>query len=191
MDRAHWKELTDKDLFEKVVASAHEALSNKFWGNGAVPDGTTAESLALDAMEDVMLGAAYWDPLENPSPFPVLAGIVRSKVANLVRSYRNRKARYLVGGEEPGEADPAIVKLLDEASASSLLDRVEHAIGNDPDLTAYFSAACRFEKRSEIAVELRVSVSEVTNLQKRLRRVVAPFWNQQETWLDPAGVANK
>lgn len=174
LDRRHWKKLTSPVLFERLVAKAHECLSNRFWGNGAIPDNTTSETLALDTIEDVLLGTAHWDPLQEPDPYPRLADIVASKVSNLVWSYRNRKAVLLTSdSEEPPSDTLEFEEILERASENSLVDRLLPFVETQPEIADYIRAAAKFCKRREIAEYLGVSVAEITNRQKRARRIFA------------------
>lgn len=166
--------MTAPELFEKLVARARQGLNEKFWGNGAIPDGTTAETLALDAIEDVLLGRASWDPHLEPDAYRKLADIVDSKISNLVRSYRNRHAKFLEHeSDEPGKDDELVAELLQAHSDGVFLAKVKEKLAGQEDLQAYVSAAALFDKRADIAVVLDVEPSEVTNLQKRVRRIFA------------------
>lgn len=174
LDRTHWKKLTCPELFEKLVAKAREGLRGKFWGNGAIPDGTTGETLALDTIEDVLLGRASWNPETDPDPYHKLANIVDTKVANLVRSYRNRNAKFLAKEfDEPGSDDSDVAELLQTASTGTFMARVKETLSGFPELIEYVEAASVFDKRSDIATMLGVEPSEVTNRQKRVQRIFA------------------
>ena len=166
--------MTCPELFEKLVAKAREGLRGKFWGNGTIPDGTTDETLALDAIEDVLTGRATWDPDVDPDPYNKLANIVDTKVSNLVRSYRNRHAKFLSKeSDEPGAEDSDVAELLQTASTGTFMARVQEDLKGDAELIAYVEAASVFDKRSDIATLLGVEPSEVTNRQKRVRRIFA------------------
>lgn len=174
LGREHWKKLTSPVLFERLVARAHELLGDRFWGNGAIPDGITPVDLALDAIEDVLLGVAGWDSERDPDPYFRLADIVNSKVSNLVWSYRNRRAKFLARElDEPVREATEFDAIYQEASDESFLQSLLEAARGNPDLGAYLIAASKFDKRRDIAGYLGVTVSEVTNLQKRARRLVA------------------
>lgn len=174
MAKCHWDKLTAPELFERLVARARQGLNEKFWGNGAIPDGTTAETLALDAIEDVLLGRAAWDPNLEPSAYRKLADVVDTKLSNLVRCYRNKKAKLLAHeSDEPGKEDQLVADLLQANSDGVFLAKVKEKLTGQEDLLAYVSAAAIFDKRADIAVVLDIEPSEVTNLQKRVRRIFA------------------
>lgn len=174
LDRAHWKKLTCPDLFEKLVAKASEGLKGKFWGNGAIPDGVTDKDVALDAMEDVLLGRAHWDPDTAPDPYQRLADVIDSKIANLVRSYRNRHVKCLATeSDEPGANDREAAELLQQASFGTFLTKVKDVLKGQPELVEYVEAASVFDTRAEIATVLGIDPSDVTNRQKRVRRAFA------------------
>lgn len=174
-------------MFERLVAKAHEGLANKFWGNGAIPDGITPVDLALDAIEDVLLGAAGWDPEHNTDPYPRLVDIINSKVSNLVWGHRNRKAKFIEEHNEPSSEAPEFEVLYQDAADGSLLELLLDAVKDSPELEAYVLAASQFDKRKDIAEHLGVSVSDVTNLQKRARRLVSRRFTESVPTL-PAGV---
>lgn len=166
--------MTNPEQFERLVARARLGLKDKFWGNGAIPDGTTDESIVLDAVEDVLLGRASWNPQGEADPYRRLADIVDSKIANLVRSFRNKKAKFLKHeSQEPGAEDMQVATFLDEASEGTFMEKVKEKLKGSQDLLEYVEAASVFDTRREIAEVLGVDPSEVTNRQKRVRRVFA------------------
>lgn len=100
--------------------------------------------------------------------------IVDSKVSNLVRSFRNRKAKLLANeSDEPRDYDAEVAEMLQTASAGKFLSKVKTALQSHPELIEYVEAASLFDKRSDIATLLEIDPSEVTNLQKRVRRIFA------------------
>lgn len=110
----------------------------------------------------------------EPDAYRKLADIVDSKLSNLVRSYRNRHAKFLKHeSDEPGKDDECVAELLQAHSDGVFLAKVKEKLAGQEDLLAYVSAAAIFDKRTDIAVVLDVEPSEVTNLQKRVRRIFA------------------
>jgi len=149
-------------------------LRGKFWGNRAIPDGVTDKDVALDAIEDVLLGRASWDPDKTPDPYPRLADVIDSKIANLVRSYRNRHAKFLASeSDEPGANDREAAELLLNASSGTFMAMVKEVLKGQPELIEYVEAASVFDTRAEIAAVLGIDPSDVTNRQKRVRRAFA------------------
>lgn len=154
-------------------------MRGKFWGNGAIPGGVTDVDLALDAIEDVLLGRASWRPDIDPDPYQRLADVIDSKIANLVRSYRNRNAKVLdEDAEEPGTNDREVAQLLQGASSGTFMAKVKSVLTGQPELIEYVEAASVFETRADIAAVLDIDPSEVTNRQKRVRRAFAGLAEQ-------------
>ena len=130
--------------------------------------------IALDAIEDVLLGRANWDPETAPDPYQRLADVIDSKIANLVRSYRNRHSKFLGSeSDEPGANDQEAAELLQDASSGTFLAKVKNVLHGQPDLVEYVEAASVFDTRAEIAAVLGIQSSDVTNRQKRVRRAFA------------------
>lgn len=159
--------LEDQRIFERLVAKATQLLKSKTWANGVVPHGITPKDLALDAITHVFLNPSTWDRKAYSNPYPVLAGIVRSKVANLVRSGRNQVVREL----PPGKVDVGKRDDHDPHDASDLINRIEAEVAQDADMLRYVKAAQKSHKREDIAHELGMTVTQVTNLSKRVKRV--------------------
>lgn len=122
----------------------------------------------------MLLGRASWHPDIDPDPYHRLADVIDSKIANLVRSYRNRNAKVIAtDAEEPGAHDQEVARLLQEASSGAFMARVRIVLADQPELLEYVEAASVFETRADIASVLGIKPSDVTNRQKRVRRIFA------------------
>ena len=163
--------LLDQRLFDRLVTVATKLLKRHNWGNGAVPHGIEPKDLALDAIEDVFFKPSTWDRTAYPLPYPVLAGMVESKVANLVRSGRNRFVRELPPGDE-GPAEPDEYNDSNLSEAPERVDRIEAAVEHDADMLRYVKAAQKSHIREDIAIELGMTPTQVTNLSKRVKRIL-------------------
>jgi hypothetical protein len=106
-----------------------------------------------------------------------------------VWSYRNRHAVFIASErDEPIATSDTIDALLQQASDDSLLETLLQVVHDRPELAEYIRAASLFEKRSEIADHLEVDVAEVTNRQKRVRRI---FANALPEFLSQHQIINK
>jgi hypothetical protein len=146
--------------------------------------------IAREAITRLFEGNRDWDPEKDPDVLQYLKGVVDSLISALVESAEVREVRVsLLYGETDDSAEvspqgaPTVVEstFLHHAPPSPVLvaqenelqERILTAVAGDDSLELL--VLCLAEghtKRTDIARELGESVDEVTNLKKRLQRVV-------------------
>jgi hypothetical protein len=164
LEPIHKQKLSNPKMFERLVVKATAELKNKTWGNGAVPHGVTPEDIALDCIEDLFTERKPWDTIRYPEPYPVLAGMVKGCVANLVRSGRNR-----LSCPWPAEQDEPCSE--DQHEDYLQIRRIEAEVAHDAEMLRYVKAAQTYDKPMQIAEDLGITVKDVGNIKKRVRRV--------------------
>jgi DNA-directed RNA polymerase specialized sigma24 family protein len=182
-------ELSDdgwKELLERLTHHAACRVLRHTWRGlrlsqgGAVPGGVDPADLAAEAITDVIDGTRQWNRETDPDFLDFLRSVVDSKVSHLVNRTENRVARRLAAVKEGApefqvadpHPDPATefmnAKALEEFHAAVLKE-----IAGDNLVEGIFEClAAEITKPSEMADVLGVSVKEVNNAQKRLKRKV-------------------
>jgi DNA-directed RNA polymerase specialized sigma24 family protein len=182
------------ELVERLTLHASSKLRRLHWRGvsgslgGKTPGGIEAVDLAQSAILDVIEGKRTWDPQADPDFLKFLQGVVDSKVSHLVEGLENRKSRRLgpasAGDENSGAYEveasgPSPAELVvNRDSAETFRAAVIKCLEGD-DL-AYKVLECleaEYTKPSEIAEMLGISVADVNNAQKRLRRKLDQLTN--------------
>jgi DNA-directed RNA polymerase specialized sigma24 family protein len=193
MRLANIPQLTDEqwaELVERLTLHAACRLLRLHWRGilcsrgGAIPGGVEPDDIASAAIVDVIEGKRSWDRKANPDFLKFLRGVVDSKVSHLVQEVENRKSRRLaladsreegatahgVAGREP---DPAEF-VQDREAADRFRVRVMKALEGDEIAANVFECLdAEYTKPQEIAELLGLTVPEINNAQKRLRRKVS------------------
>ena len=172
------------EILERLTYHALCKLSRLRWrgvANGPAPGGIQPEDLAATAIELVLLGKRTWDEATQPDLAKFLMGVVDSRISSLVGSLENRKSRRL-SPPGAGEESAAVDDFADwGADAANLVVRREEqeafrtaalkAIEGDEQAFQVFECLeADITKPADIAAYLGVSVEEIYNVQKRLRR---------------------
>jgi hypothetical protein len=177
------------ELVERLTLHASCKLLRLCWRGivgsrgGAAPGGVEPADLAAAAITDVIEGTRSWDREAQPDFLNFLRGVVDSKVSHLVREVENRKSRRLApadSGEEGAaahgvagrEPDPAQF-VQEREAADRFRARVFKAVEGDEIASKVFECLeAEYTKPQEMAELLGLTVSEINNAQKRLRRKV-------------------
>lgn len=137
LDEQNWEE-----IIPMLVIHAKRKLRG-FWlygilggGEGSGPGGVEAADIAMDAIQDVFVGAGVadgtinedevshirrWDPGKDPEILPYLIGVVDSKIWKLVTSRENRKGRRLAQQPTPAGSESYDPKLYNKDLPSGAL----------------------------------------------------------------------
>jgi hypothetical protein len=183
------QELTDDELsklLKRLALHADRKIVRLRWRGvqgGPPPRGIQAEDIAADAIMAVMDGTRAWDPKAQPDLMKHLRGVVDSIVSKLVNLAENRTTRRLgtpgVGDESSSayeaagrEPDPAELASNREAAENFRAPIVESFKDDGLAYQVFECLEADITKPSEIAEYLGLSVVEVNNAQKRIRRKV-------------------
>jgi len=145
---------------------------NYRWRTGqvyALAAGETAEDIACHAIVKVLEGTRIWDPARGPL-LPFLFGVVDSLLSHLATSRDNA----LVEPWQDGVSDQIAISPRGRATGAELIDRLRRVLERqgETDLLALLGAAQEHgPKPSAIAMALGMSVRDVNNRLKRLRRI--------------------
>jgi DNA-directed RNA polymerase specialized sigma24 family protein len=194
-------------LQAELVKYAETSVRRKKWRSGSfLPKGMEAPDLVavsitktLNAILGEKKEIATWNEEVNPTIVEHLRGAVDTEIANLLRSEEHKKTNYsaLVDGDEAQEIFEAQVDA-QHASAPEPDDSVEHKrfeefrdevmkeLDGDEDtqllLLTYEELAATNEvvKPSDAAEKMGISVKEIYNLVKKLRRASERVSNRME-----------
>lgn len=176
-------------LLDRLTAHAAMRLNSLQWRptgrDGVVPRGESAETIAQSAFLKLLNGAK-WDAEKALST--VLMGIVDSQIANLVRSWENKRFQNLKTTSI--DEEPEINQITDEGlNPIELTERAEDddialkiLDALEVDSSEYRVASAIFDgnlKRSDIMSAAALSASEYEATKKRLRTFLKKFWQNQ------------
>jgi len=172
-----------KSLFPALVAYAEKRVKRLTWrsGKGELPGGLEPKDLAKKAIEAVFEGSRKWNPAKDPDIFKYLRGIVNSNVSHLVESAGHVRRIYQaqtnsdedgvplpINDPEAGDSSPE-----EELIAKDLFEYLWREAKGDKAIEAILLCVDDgVVKRSDIAHEFGISVDEVTNAKKRLKRII-------------------
>jgi hypothetical protein len=190
-------ELTDDELLKLLKRLALHAdckLARLRWRGvqgGSPPRGVQGQDIAADAITAVIEGTRAWDPKAQPDLLKHLRSVVDSIVSKLVNSFDNRSTRRLgppgVGDESSSayevtgsESDPAELVSSREAAEKFRAPIIEALQEDGLAYQVFECLEADITKPSEIADYLGLSVADVNNAQKRIRRKVEGTMNPQK-----------
>jgi DNA-directed RNA polymerase specialized sigma24 family protein len=145
--------------------------------------GQSLEDMVQQIIEKTISGERHWDPAKGPL-VPWLKDQVKSVIDTLANAaVRRHETQSAEGGDiEESVAGPSTSRslsletiLLENEAAAQMAERVDglfQAVNDDPELEAVMSAildGCEPKPRY-LAAELGVSVEDINNRLKRLRR---------------------
>lgn len=193
------RELENGEILSRVLLWAAKRCRERVWRGrlgGSVPGGLEAEDFVYEAVRKTLTGQRVWDHA-SVSLYQHLVGVVRSDISNRLRCKENRmtilESRLGSNGEAGRRSGPAKVLDLSQFACEDpspeevvlfqdelekILQHVENA---DTKLLnmAKLMAERDLSGSIELSNELGVSVREVNNRKKRLRRLVEAFQRQK------------
>lgn len=185
---AAYPELTDDEwtaLVERLTQHASCLILRHSWRGlridqgGSVPGGVDPVDLASTAITDVIQGKRVWNRETDPNFLDYLRSVVDSKVSHLVNGLENRKNRRMTRGAAESECDAPsrepepVTAHIDRESLDRLHAAIIEAIRSDKLVEDIFECLnSGMTKPADIAIILEVTVKEVNNAQKRLKRKV-------------------
>lgn len=146
---------------------------------GAVPGGYEPYDFALDAIAKMLEGTRPWNKEQYPTLEKALRATIDSDINHLVSRPENFKARRLVSAK--GEVSEAynmegagpnpLTLVINRDWQAKFHDAAMHELENDQFLKELFECLkAEITKPEEIALMLEITVEEVNNGKKRLRR---------------------
>lgn len=148
---------------------------NAFIGNRLPPE-WTPQDVVHEAIKRLVAGPREWDPVNYPEIVPVVRGVIRSLYSHLPERDEN-KLRVVPHDDQGKPVDVDELPGGTKAHQSTELEflwvrtQIEAAIEGEDDLVAvYLAIIDGCVKPSEIADDLGITVEEVNNRLRRLRR---------------------
>lgn len=186
-----------EEIILKLDKYALQKARRLYWPTASTHLHTLAKAIsptdiAREAITRLFEGKRDWDPDKAPDVLHYLKGVVDSLMSALVESAEVSEVRVSVAYRETGNsgeddfnlrptavesaplhqapASPVVV-----AESNELQERVFALVEGDDSLESLVLCLAEgYTKRAEIAQKLGLSVDEVTNLRKRLQRVIEP-----------------
>ena len=178
------KESDWSDILPRLVLYAEFKVRRLYWRTkekNTLPDGSTAEDLAQQAIELVFSGDRRWAPDKNPDILLYLKGVVDSLVSHAVKSYEHR---YRDQYDEDSEHGVSLDDLSDKETVTPYDELLEKDIlkflydNSKDDNNLQLIILCLEEgisKPKVIAETLKIPVSEVNNCKKKIRRLIDKY----------------
>jgi hypothetical protein len=179
-------------VLQDLLAFTYSALRNRIWlgvWGGLVPGARDAHDIVMASVTDIIDGIRSAD--DRVPLIAVLKSVIRSKISGLAKSLESLKTSRFDPCPDEGEVDQQIaphrplehgreqddvVSKETEEINSQLLDLLIGELSDEPDLQKIIE--CNIDgvfKREEIATRLGKTVSEITNIGKRLKRRLMAF----------------
>jgi DNA-directed RNA polymerase specialized sigma24 family protein len=176
-----------EDTIPRLVLYAIRKAKRLYWQgimNGHMPGGREAQDVVQDAIEDVLNGRRFWNPVSQPDLFAHLRSIVDSKLSHLVESMEHRSVRSESALGARNEDAPGLTSLAElPASGASPFETLVQAEAEDFFWGFYELLAdepllqkviewidAGIDRPADIAVHLGVPPREIYNARKRLQR---------------------
>lgn len=151
------------------------------FGGDAVPGGDEPLDFALTAIEKLLDGRRPWNPEAYATIEDSLKATIDSDISHLVESVDNIRGRRLAGPSSksetaraydvPGTEPNPLKVLIDDDAMERFRTAAIKEIGDDEFLKQLFDCLeAELTEPKDIACMLEVSVEEVNNGKKRLRR---------------------
>jgi hypothetical protein len=180
------------NVLQDLLAFTYSALRDRIWfgvWGGHAPGARETHDIVMGSVTDIIDGTRSAD--DGVSLIAVLKSVIRSKISGLATSLENQKTSRFdpcpadsgvdqqIAPHRPLEhgrkQDDVISKETEEIN-SQLLDLLIGELSDEPDLQKIIE--CNIDgvfKREEIATRLGKTVSEITNMGKRLKRRLMAF----------------
>jgi hypothetical protein len=194
---AHRKEaldLLESQQWEAVLLDllkyAVTLIKTKTWlsvWNGPLPAGKEANDIVMEAVYSVIDGTRRAD--EGVPLIAFLKQVISGRISKLAESWENRKMNRVAVPGAPASGDVDVASMAHSGSVgasaeqreaehmnSELVDLLINELGDDPELQDVIGLNMEgVSKRDEIADRMGKSVSDVTNMRKRLERRIEKF----------------
>jgi hypothetical protein len=194
MDQGWEKMVRDEvdDLSDRLLAVAMRWFANEgcFASLAVLPGtGTCAEDLVADTV-GILLAEGRWHPGSGgPDPFPLAYTIMKKDFLDLLKSRKYTTTE--IRDEIPLDSAQIPLKLravVERAEVQLRIDSLRRPLANDEKALKVIELRLQgVEKRAEIAAKLRITVQEVTNIQRRLAYKIH-HWEQS---FGPSGDSDK
>jgi DNA-directed RNA polymerase specialized sigma24 family protein len=158
---------------------------NNGWRRGPsrLPSGDEAEDKVQEAIKRLFDGTRKWDQTACPSLEAFLKGVIKSLLSSDVKSQENQ----LNSKENSSEPTSKVISIQDrvvsieedidyKALMAHMAREVQGANDNDLELV-FLCISDGISKPEEISEETGIPVSDVYNVQKRIRRLLKSFRN--------------
>jgi RNA polymerase sigma factor (sigma-70 family) len=190
LEQHHWE-----TTIPRLVKYALDKTRRLYWQGklgGDLPGGQQAEDLVEEAIEKVRSGERKWNPYDQPDLYEYLRSVIDSLISHLVNSRENRVVIRLVPNDDdkdpinrfPDRAATPLDRLLQEereASSERWFWGFHSSLADDPPLQRYIECIYEYPtniKPSAIAEQLGITLAEIYNLKKRLKRRLTKYLAQ-------------
>lgn len=173
----------------KGVQMAAREVGRRKWrgeGGGVLPDGYDAESLASEAIKELLHGHPHLAPGFTPERLGrELERLIRQKVRLL---HRRKETSALRSEWEVTSADGEEVSMLEQVEAGAagpsqeeqeLRERIEERLAGEPELRNVFDCLCLgLRDPARIGQRLGLGEKAVLRARRRLKRCLARLGNE-------------
>lgn len=164
-----------QDLWPRLLLFSQRRAARLFWRGeygGAMPGGVKPEDFVMKAIEQALSGERRWD--NKISLFAFLCGAISSMLNHAAESVENRITRRVDPRIEEYKLVAPATELADE---ESLPERFVDSLRDDPlvyKMVAHILSS-NTDKPSQLARVLKISVRDVYNANKRLKRKLSEW----------------
>lgn len=179
-------------VLSDLLAFTITAIRNRVWlgvWGGHVPGALEARDIVMESVVGIIEGVRSAD--DGVPLVAVLKSVIRSKINHLAEGQENRRTNRFdpspvnhevdenIASHQPlqhGTEQDDVISNETERINSELLDLLIGELSDEPDLQNI--VACNIDgvsKREEVATRLGKTVSEITNMTKRLERKLLAF----------------
>ncbi len=181
-------EMSDEEIItvlRQAIGLAINTVNARRWRSGTggvLPEGSSGEDIAREAFADVLNGATW---AEDKPLWLILKGLIYGKVYNKVHSWENKnfinhnnvlsddKIADQVAPSYAKTTDDTITHAKSEENDDDLILLLAEAVEDKPEEKSVVDAIINgASKRSEIAQESGLTPGQVTNVRKRLKRII-------------------
>ena len=189
MREADWK-----GLRPRLVLYADNQIKKHWWKGakgGSCPEGKTGDDYVTLAMGKLYKGKRNWDP-HKVTLFRILKGIISSDISHDTDCVENHRERCEASLDAPDDDESFVSQLpgrsltpaeeceRNERSQQVMMILIDLVSQDDPDLIGLIE--CFWDEKFtplEMAEKIKVSVKEVNNRQKRLRRILIRYGKEE------------
>lgn len=180
-----------EEVLSELLSFTVSRIQSRFWlavWGGHLPGAIEAHDIIMESVVDIINGVRHAD--ESVALVPFLKQVIKSKISHLAWSAENRHTRRLdpcpddremdkeIAAQKPRDpfVETDVVSKETEQINTQLLDLLIEELSDDADLQKIIE--CNIDgifKREEIATRLGKTVSDITNMKKRLDRRLLAF----------------
>jgi RNA polymerase sigma factor (sigma-70 family) len=153
-----------EDLLRRLNAYAFKLIKYKNWLNDPILEGKEPKDFVKDAYISLYSGQRNWD-FEKVD----FVSFMKMTIKSLISNHTSKKRLELIKTNE-GNYENYPESETDDGVYSELLSKFEAELANEDELLEVFYGLVDELKPSQISEQLQISVNEVNNRKKRIKR---------------------